>query len=148
MELTLCGGRPTMSYRSKNRLKNAAALKVFGVFILLGCIAAGSAQGAEVTVEQQVSAPTIRAQQTGLNLISRSPLVARGQTLGTVVIYDDPTTRRPADYLELYDTGSDLVAIAWFDRFGIQRTILDRALVEGGDELEGVLVAVLEGESI
>jgi hypothetical protein len=41
-----------------------------------------------------------------------------------------------------------LVAIAWFDRFGIQRTVVDRALVQGGDEPEGVLVAILEGEPI
>jgi hypothetical protein len=137
-----------VSYKTKNNLMSGATLKALVGLIFLGCIAAGNVQGAEVTVEQAVSALTIRAQQSGLKLVSNSPLIARGQTVGTVVIYDDPRTSRPADYLELYDTDADLVAIVWFDRFGIQRTVVDRALVDGGDELEGVLVSVLEGEPI
>lgn len=137
-----------MSYKSKTNFLSRATLKLLVGLIFLGCVATGNAQGAEVTVDQAVSAPTIRAQQVGLKLVSNSPLIARGQTLGTVVIYDDPRTSRPADYLELYDTGAELVAIVWFDRFGIQRTVIDRALVDGGDELEGVLVSVLEGEPI
>lgn len=136
-----------MFHRGKNHWRRAAALRVFGG-LLLGFIAAGNASGAEITVEQQVSAAAVKAQQTGLRLVSQSPLIARGQTLGTVVIFDNPETRRPADYLELYDIAGGLVAIVWFDRFGIQRTVVDRALVEGGDELEGVLVAVVEGEPI
>lgn len=137
-----------MSYKGKNYLTIAIALGVFGEFVLLGCIFAASAQGAEISSGQNVSPSAIRAQQAPLNLVSYSPLVALGQTLGEVVIYDDPKTPRPADYLELYDTGADLVAIAWFDRFGIQRMALDRALVEGGNELQGVLVTVLDGEAI
>jgi hypothetical protein len=138
----------TVSYKSKNNLMSGTTLKALVGLIFLGCIAAGNAQSAEVTVEQAVSALTIKAQQPGLNLVSNSPLIARGQTVGTVVIYDDPGTARPADYLELYDTSAELVAIVWFDRFGIQRTVVDRALVEGGEDLEGVLVSVLEGEPI
>ena len=137
-----------MSYKNKNNMVSGAAVKALIGLIIFGCIAAENAHGAEVTVEQAVSAPTIRAQQSGLKLISNSPLIARDQTIGKVVIYDDPGTSRPADYLELYDTSDELVALVWFDQFGIQRTVVDRALVDGGDELDGVLVSVLEGEPI
>jgi hypothetical protein len=42
----------------------------------------------------------------------------------------------------------DLVAVGWFDRFGIQRMAVDRALLGGKDELEGVFVTLLKGEPI
>lgn len=137
-----------MSCKNKNNLMSGVTLKALAGLLFFGSIAIRNAQAAEVTVELAVSAPTIKAQQSGLKIVSNSPLLAHGQTLGTVVIYDDPRTSRPADYLELYDTGAELVAIVWFDRFGIQRTVVDRALVNGGDELESVLVSVLEGEPI
>lgn len=137
-----------MAYRNKNSFMSWIMPKAFVALSFLTWITAGNAQGAKIAVEQPVSATTIRAQQSGLKLVSNSPFVASGQTLGMIAIYDDPMTSRPADYLELYDTGADLVAIVWFDRFGIQRTVMDRALVDGGDELEGVLVSVLESEPI
>lgn len=137
-----------MFHTGKNYSNWSATLKALSVLIFFGLIAAERAHGAEVSVVQQASILSIRTQHARLKLISYSPLVARGQTLGEVMIYDDPATRRSADYLELYDTTNRLVAIVWFDHFGIQRTVVDRALVEGGDELEGVLVAVLEGEPV
>jgi hypothetical protein len=76
------------------------------------------------------------------------PLVIAGKTLGKVVSYDDPTTARPADGFELYDSTGGLVAAGWFDRFGIRRVTVDHALIEGGDELEGIFVSVLEGDAI
>lgn len=137
-----------MADENKNIFMGGMLLNALVGLTFLAGITVANAQGAEVAVEQRVSATTIRAQQSGLKWVSNSPLVARGQTLGMIALYDDPTTTRPADYLELYDTGADLVAIVWFDRFGIQRTVVDRAFVNGGDELEGVLVSVLDGEPI
>jgi hypothetical protein len=52
------------------------------------------------------------------------------------------------DYLALYDSAGDLVALGWFDRFGIQRIAVDRGLLDEGDELEGVFVFFLDGDSI
>jgi len=124
------------------------AIGILGAFILAGIVIAGRVHGAEVTVEKQVSVSNIRAQQERLNLITHSALIARGQTLGEVVIFDNPATRRSADYLEVYDITKRLVAIVWFDSFGIQRTVIDRALVDGGRKLEGVLVSILEGEPV
>jgi hypothetical protein len=77
-----------------------------------------------------------------------SPVLADGSRVGTLAVYDDPSTRRAEDYLELYASDGDLVAVAWFDRFGIQRAAVDRALVEGGKELRGDFVVVVDGESL
>jgi hypothetical protein len=55
---------------------------------------------------------------------------------------------RPEDYVELYDSDGELAAVGWFDRFGIQRMAIDRAFVDGGDKLQGVFVAIVDGESI
>ena len=86
--------------------------------------------------------------QVPLALISLSPLSANGLTVGGIAVYDDPTTQRPADYLEVFDSKGALVVVSWFDRFGIERLVVDRALIEGGNELQGVLVTVLDGDSI
>jgi hypothetical protein len=83
-----------------------------------------------------------------LTLISSSRLIVEGKTVGEVLVYDDPTTKRPEDYFELYDSTGDLVAIGWFDRFGIRRMILDRGLLDGTDDLEGVFVFLVEGDFI
>ena len=68
--------------------------------------------------------------------------------MGRVTIYDDPTTQRSADYLELYNNAGHLVAVGWFDRFGIERMAVDRGLLEDRDELEGVFVVLLDGEAL
>jgi hypothetical protein len=65
-----------------------------------------------------------------------------------VTVYDDSTTQRSADYLELYNNAGNLVALSWFDRFGIERMAVDRGLLEDRDELMGVFVVLLDGEAI
>jgi len=83
-----------------------------------------------------------------LAIVESAPLIANGATLGTVVIYDDPTTRRREDYLEIYNRAGALVAVAWFDRFGIQRVVIDRAFVDGKDQAEGVFVTLVDGDFV
>jgi hypothetical protein len=63
-----------------------------------------------------------------------------------VAAYDDPTTERPVDFLAFYDNAGQLVAIGWFDKFGIQRMAMDRGLLEDGGKLAGILVLVLDGD--
>jgi hypothetical protein len=81
-------------------------------------------------------------------VVQSSPLVAGGVKLGTAILYDDPSTRRGADYLELYDGQGGLFAVSWFDRFGIQRIAVDRAFLDGEERLEGVFVAVVDDNFI
>ena len=116
--------------------------------IVLGWIANANAQGAESTAKPKIVLPTYGQAQSSLQLISLSPLVADGETVGALAVYDDPTTRRSEDYLELYDSDGDLVAVGWFDRFGIQRIAVDRAFLEGREDLQGEFVTVVDGEPI
>ena len=52
-------------------------------------------------------------------------------------VYTDVTTERPADYWELYDKNGDLLAVSWFDRFGVQMTAVDRGILEEKDQTRG-----------
>jgi hypothetical protein len=83
-----------------------------------------------------------------LTAIKSTLLVVNGATLGTVVVYDDPATARTEDYLEIYNREGDLVAVAWFDRFGIERVAVDRAFADGKDHVEGVFIAVVDGDFV
>ena len=89
-------------------------------------------------------------EQHDMRLVSFSPWVVEGEVLGVVAayVYDDVTTERPTDYWELYGKQGALLAYNWFDRFGIQRTAVDRGIVEQKDKLEGVFVVVLDGDSM
>jgi hypothetical protein len=116
--------------------------------IVLGWIANANAQAAESAAKPKIVLPTYGQAQSSLQLISLSPLVADGKTVGAVAVYDDPATRRSEDYLELYDSDGDLVAVGWFDRFGIQRIAVDRAFLEGREDLQGEFVTVVDGEPI
>jgi hypothetical protein len=135
-------------------LKNKIFLVIIFFFgfvaelIVLGWIANANAQAAESAAKPKIVLPTYGQAQSSLQLISLSPLVADGKTVGAVAVYDDPATRRSEDYLELYDSDGDLVAVGWFDRFGIQRIAVDRAFVEGREDLQGEFVTVVDGEPI
>ena len=83
-----------------------------------------------------------------LTAVLSTPLVAHGTELGTAVVYDDSSTARPEDYIEIYNSGGELMAVVWFDRFGIQRLAIDRAFAVGKDQIEGVLIAVVNGDYV
>ena len=137
-----------MSLKYKNYLAASIASGIIGGLILFGCIDVARAQAADNGSRPRFTALAVGLPQVTFTLVSISPLLANGQTVGAIAVYDDPTTQRPADYLEVFDGGGALVVVSWFDRFGIERLIVDRALVEGGQELEGVFVAVVNGEAI
>ena len=99
-------------------------------------------------LDQNAFLPVWALEQHELTRKAVSSLVVGDKTVGVVAVYDDSSTERPADYLELYDNTGHLLAISWFDRFGIERVAVDRELVEDKDELEGVFVVFLEGESL
>jgi hypothetical protein len=127
------------------------------VFVLIVSLCAQLSSAAPLHAEiriadgaqaQEALVPIFGPKERPLTLISSSRLIVEGNTVGKVLAYDDPTTKRPADYFELYNSTGDLVAIGWFDRFGIRRMILDRGLLDGTDDLEGVFVFLVEGDSI
>jgi hypothetical protein len=131
------------------KLKAKIFVTVVGLFtqlVLVTPIHSDLIQTNDRTSQETFSA--LATEQHSLTLVSFSPLVVEGKTLGEVLAYDDPTTKRPVDYFELYDSTGDLVALGWFDQFGIQRVAVDRGLLESRDEVEGVYVFFLEGDSI
>jgi hypothetical protein len=107
-----------------------------------------NAVAAESGAGVRVDLSTVETPERPLSLVLLSPLVDQGVALGLAVVYDDPSTPRPSDYLEVYNRDGSLVAVAWFDRFGIQRVAVDRAFIEGKDELEGVFAPLVEGDFI
>ena len=123
-------------------------MSLCGPLFLSPPIQAQLMQSGDDAAVQKLLLPKLGPEQHPLNLLSRSPLIVNGLEAGAVVVYDDPTTARPADYFELYDNDGDLVAVGWFDRFGIRRMAVDRGLIEEKSDLEGVFVTLLQGDSI
>jgi hypothetical protein len=127
-------------------------------FIILGMVAqllffgdlrADELQSNDNAAEQEIV--TAATHHHNVTLVSSQPWVVEGGDVwGTLAayVYDDVTTQRTADYWELYGSTGDLVAISWFDRFGIQRLAVDRGLVEESDKLEGTFVVFLDGDSV
>ena len=118
---------------------------IAGLFIL---IAAAGGYAAENDRENQPLSASLDLPRQRLSVLQQSPVIAAGVRLGTAVLYDDPSTRRAADYLELYDGEGNLIAVSWFDRFGIQRIAVDRAFVDGRQRPEGIFVAVTDDDFI
>ena len=123
-------------------------LQFVGLLFFLGFMAIKSLEAADSALEPEALLTAAGLEHPSLTLVSFSSLLIAGNTVGKVLIYDDPTTKRPADYFELYDTDGDLLAVDWFDRFGIQRMAVDRGLLEKTLKLEGVFVVLIEGDSI
>jgi len=125
-------------------------------FIILGIVAQllffGDVRGEELeprdnaTGQEIVTAP----EHHDLTLVSAESWTVEGEVVGTVAayVYKDVTSERPVDYWEFYDKQGDLLAVSWFDKFGIQRTAVDRGIVEQEDKLEGTFVVVLHGDLI
>jgi len=123
-------------------------------FIILGIVAQlfffGDVRADELrprdnaTEQEIVTGP----EQHDMSLVSFDPLVIKGELIGALAtyVYNDVTTERAADYWELCDKEGNLLAVRWFDRFGILRTAVDRGIVEEKDNLEGIFVVVLDGD--
>ena len=134
-----------MTFRNKIYFTIFAILEFIAVLFFLG-LAANAAQASDNPTEQEmITGP----EQHQMSLVSFQPWVVEGEVLGALAayVYDDVATERPADYWELYDTQGNLLALSWFDRFGIKRTALDRGIVEEKDQLEGIFVIVTQAAS-
>ena len=81
-----------------------------------------------------------------LTLVSFITIVPDAEVLGAIAVYDNPQTTRPVDYLEFYDGVGNLLQASWFDKYGVRRTAVDRALLrEEASGFEGVLTLILGG---
>ena len=131
-------------------VRNKIYLIICGIIALLlffGDIRADELRPRDNATEQEIATAP---EQHDVTLVSSQPWVVEGEVLGTLAayVYSDVTTERPVDYWELYDKQTNLLTVSWFDRFGIQRTAVDRGIVEEEDKLEGIFVIVLDGNLI
>src|SRR2546425_11394359 len=101
-----------------------------GQLFLFGSLATEPLEAGGPTSRLQILSSASAPEQHKLNLISFSPLRLDSEIVGSLAVYDDPTTERPADYLELYNSAGDLLVVGWFDRFGIERMAVDRGLLQ------------------
>ena len=133
-----------MTLRHKIFVIVFATLEFIAVLFFLGLVAARAAGPSHNATEKEI---VMGPEQHAMSLVSFDPLVVEGEVMGEVAayVYDDVTTERPADYWELYDKEGNLLAVSWFDRFGIRRTAVDRGILENEDKLEGNFVVVLDG---
>lgn len=124
-------------------------LALTALLLLFGLLSTNPVQADELQPDHEIVLLTSLPQKDGLTLVAVLPVVVDEEMVGVLAVYDDVTTERPADYVELYDSGGGLLAFSWFDQFGIERTAVDRSLVEPGqNELEGTFVLVLKGELV
>jgi len=137
-----------MSLKNKILLAITFFFAFVAELMVLLWIANATELAAESAKEPRITIESLGLPQRSLNLISLSPVLLDGKTVGVLAVYDDPATQRSEDYLELYDSGGDLVAVGWFDRFGIQRIAVDHACLEGREDLQGEFVTVVDGEPI
>jgi len=137
-----------MSLPIKNYSTAKAVSRIAAVVMALAVIAVGGVQAAETSSRPRFAELAVGLPQASLKLLSLSRVIVNRQTVGAIAIYDDPTTQRLADYIEVLNSEGVVVVVSWFDSFGIERLVVDRALLEGGEELQGVFVAVVNGEVI
>ena len=134
------------------RIKDKIYLVILGLaalFLSFGLLPANSLQANELGYRSEIVSPASLPHKGQLVLVTVFSVAVDEELVGVSAVYDDPTTARPVDYMELYDTEGDLVAVGWFDQFGIERTAVDRGLLEPDqDELEGVFVLIVEGDLV
>ena len=122
------------------------------VFTASVCLWFATASDAQLTESGDLCLPqqifSAASAMHALVLVSVASVVLDDETLGNVVAYHDPNTKRPADYFELYDSEGNLLAIGWYNRFGIRRIAVDRGLFDEAQEPQGVFVTLLDGDSV
>jgi hypothetical protein len=130
--------------------RNKVYFMILGIvaqLLFFGDVRADELESRDSATEQEI---VTGPEHHDMTLVSAQPWTVEGKVVGTLAayVYNDVTTERPVDYCEFYDKEGDLVAVSWFDKFGIQRIALDRGIVEQEDKLEGTFVVVLEGDLI
>jgi len=124
--------------------------RLFIVLVLIGLLFIFGRISGEAgdTVTKEALLLSVPAPVQNVILVVFVRLVNGDETMGALAVYDDPGTERRGDYLELYNSFGDVLALGWFDRFGIARTAIDRGLLEASQKLEGVFIVLADGISV
>lgn len=123
------------------------ALGLMALFLPFILLLTNSLQADELQSNNEIISPASPPQKDRLTLTTVFSAVIDEEVVGFLAVYDDITTERSADYVELYGSAGRLLVINWFDQFGIERVAVNRSLLEPGQkEREGVFVLILEGD--
>jgi hypothetical protein len=136
-----------MSSATRSSFSSSVALIAWLTISSL-CLAPSLAAVEHTSVKKSVTINAPVPEKRSLRLISYEPLTEDREVIGIIVLYDDAATKRPVDYAELYNTEGNLLAVHWFDRFGIERTAVDRGIIRQDGDIEGTLVLLVDGDFI
>lgn len=129
----------------KNKIYPLLSIFLLMLIFVLGQVDARSLQVIENFSANKLVGPGSSPEPRELQLVDFLKLTVEGAIMA---VYDDRATKRPADYAEVHNSAGELLAILWFDRFGILRTVVDRSIILKKDGVEGVMVLVLDGDLV
>lgn len=132
---------------ARTNLRIYSAIMSLSLLFLLGkSLDAEPMRVTENLRREIVLLPPSAPDKSRLILVTFATMASEAEIIGALALYDDPQTKRPVDYIELYDDSGGLLLVSWVDRFGIRRIAMDRGLLqEEASRLEGVLVLLAEG---
>jgi len=121
-----------------------AASLILGLFAIVFILLAAAPLHSEDYLSDDSSGTITPPDPNKLHVVAMST-VTSGSEMRAIVVYDDPATNRPVDYIAMYSPSGELLALSWYDRFGIERMAVDRGLLENTDRPEGIFVAFSTG---
>jgi hypothetical protein len=130
----------------QNKIHRVASIVALIILLIFGNVDADSLQVVE-NLFGKISPASLSEKPKMRRVAFLTPTV-EGAIGGCMAVYDDAATKRRGDYAEIYNPTGDLIAIIWFDRFGILRSAIDRGIVFNKHHVEGVLVLVLDGDLV
>jgi hypothetical protein len=131
------------------RDKKFAVLVLGLLLVFSGDVQPQTLRVAENLRHEEVLLPQSAPDREELAPVSLLTVVDDSQFVVVLALYDDLGTARAVDYLEVYDPSGELLIISWFDRYGIARLAIDRALLQDEPaDLEHILVLVEDGTSL
>lgn len=119
-----------MSQKHKLSFTTIIFLGLIAELILLGALAS-AVQAFEMASAENTDLGSVVLRERSMNLVAVAPVTSDGEALGAIAIYDDPSTNRTEDYLEMYDsdgvrlagmTGSAFSGLPWIAHSSRVRT--------------------------
>ena len=84
--------------------------------------------------------------RSGMMLVQTLAFFDEEVGAGLLVFYDDTQTNWQIDYIELYDFQDNLLLIAWLDRFGTCRAVMNRGFLDmDNPSVDGIMVPIAVG---
>ena len=130
-------------------MKKLCASIVLIVAVLLGSQGlAEQLRVAENLRQGQVMMPASVPERSRMTIVDHIMFVDSG-IAAILIFYDDKTTERELDYIEVYDVEGNLLLLSWIDKTGVCLVAMDRGLLNSDDpEVDGTLVMVGVGREL